>query len=153
MGEGRRRFVAYGSLRLGGSRSSVFRGLAVPTDTEISGFRLYDTGHGFPITVPADHDHQMTITVWTAIDDAAAARIQTILDEIEGVSVGLYRRQTIVVDGADALIYLPGVRLAAGAASMRLIESGDWITDQDETDQSGSTADPPGDRPSIGTDA
>jgi gamma-glutamylaminecyclotransferase len=101
----------YGTLKRGGSNHHFLAGHAfVGKAHTVPGYTLYNLD-GFPGMVPcADDAEGVGGEVWT-VDDGCLA----VLDELEGTTEGLYRREAVALKGSfanqtvEAYLYLRGV--------------------------------------------
>ena len=103
-----REVFVYGTLKPGQSRWQVLAPFAVRAESDVedsASGRLFDTGYGWPAAVfaPGVDDRVPGVVITLApdsVDDALA-----VLDEVEGVDSGLFRRVLIDVDGRPCWTY------------------------------------------------
>lgn len=97
----------YGTLKRGGSNHyCLAKQTFVGEARTAPGFRLYEIG-GYPGMIPMSSDRNGVVGELWRVDDACLAKI----DEVEGVSVGLYRRERVPLQppfsekSAEAYLY------------------------------------------------
>jgi gamma-glutamylcyclotransferase (GGCT)/AIG2-like uncharacterized protein YtfP len=97
----------YGTLKRGCGNHRYLEGQAfVGTARTAPGFALFDVG-GYPGMVRAPGGASVSGEVWSVDEDCLAR-----LDELEGTDEGLYRRETVPLEGppgeseAQAYVYL-----------------------------------------------
>lgn len=92
----RSNIFVYGTLKRGNSRAAALAGQQFLGSAQTEAcYRMYDCG-GYPGLVPADDGLPIAGEVWS-VDQACVAA----LDEIEGVSLNLYRRQPVALQGSN----------------------------------------------------
>lgn len=97
----------YGTLMPGDVRWQFLAPYVVgePVAATVRG-ALYDTGHGYPALFP-DGDRDVP-GVLVALDQKRLDEALAVLDEVEGLVEGLYRRELADVGGQPAWTYYGG---------------------------------------------
>jgi len=97
----------YGTLKRGGSNHHHLAGQTFLGEARtVPGFRLYEVG-GYPGMIPQSIDREGVQGELWRVDEKALA----LLDELEGLSVGLYRRERVPLqppfsdEAAEAYLY------------------------------------------------
>ena len=105
----------YGTLKRGGANHGQMAGQRFVAEARtIPGYRLFDVG-GYPglVVLPADREG-VTGEIWL-VSPAALLR----LDRFEGVSEGLYRRETVALAGPPEGKLIEGYVYARSVEGLR----------------------------------
>ena len=98
----------YGTLKPGQPRWRILVPFTIRTDTataaSVSG-RLFDTGYGWPAAVFDHRSRDRVPGVVVGLEDDSAHDALALLDGVEGVESGLFRRVLIDVDGRSCWAY------------------------------------------------
>lgn len=99
------RLIVYGTLRQGEALSYVLPKGGRFETVEISGLRLYVLG-ACPGAKLGDKEDKAIVDIWEFNDNKEVeARLLHMLDRIEGVSSGLYKRSYIDTPRGTAVVY------------------------------------------------
>ena len=119
--------VVYGTLKKGGQFHGYMKDADYIEDVEVDGFRMYDTGFGYPAVVESD-EHSFRGELYKVSED-----ILKRLDKVEGVESGLFKRKMVswadVISktlAEDAVIYVSGRASIFDAIKTKPIDSGFW---------------------------
>ena len=119
--------IVYGTLKKGGSLHGHMKDAEYIEDVEVSGFRMYDTGFGYPAVVESA-EHSFYGELYKVSED-----ILTRLDRVESVESGLFKRKMVswadVISKSlaeDAVIYVSGRASVYDVRLKQPIDSGFW---------------------------
>ena len=119
--------IVYGTLKKRGRLHGYMEGAKYMEDVEVEGYRMYDTGFGYPM-VCESAGHSFYGELYK-VDDT----ILETLDMVEGVRSGLFIRKMVswadvISDclGEDAMLYVIGDGSSISSATSTPIETGVW---------------------------
>ena len=121
--------IVYGTLKKGGRLSSYLRGADFLTDVYVSGFKMYDTGFGYPFIMEGKEGDR----IWGEKYEVDERTLET-LDMVEGVKYELFKR----LDLKDlkphvkepTYIYVSTIEKMSYEGESQEIESGRWDVDR-----------------------
>lgn len=122
--------IVYGTLKKHGRFHGYMEGAKYIEDVEVDGYRMYDTGFGYPM-VCESKEHSFYGELYK-VDDI----ILETLDMVEGVRSGLFIRKMVswadVISehlSEDAMLYVIGDGSSISSATSTPIETGFWEID------------------------
>ena len=125
--------IVYGTLKKGGKFHRYMEGAEYIEDVEVEGYRMYDTGFGYPAITKSD-GHSFYGELYKTSET-----ILKTLDIVEGVRSGLFKRKMVSwVDvlskslAEDAVVYVIGDTSSLSAFKTTPIDSGVWVIDKDK---------------------
>ena len=119
-----RKLFVYGTLLQGEIRGGNLGDCQLILALELPG-RLYNTGRGYPAAVFDKSSKTKVHGELYALPENAENKLKE-LDEIEGVSSGLYVRKAIKFQGQEFYFYEAGALLQRIIKEENLIKSGSW---------------------------
>ena len=120
--------IVYGTLKRNGRFSSYMKGQRYIRPISISGFKMYDSGYGFPFIVKGGESDVIYGEEYEVDDNTLS-----VLDEVENVDGGLYSRVNLQESHPSfkepTYIYVSDIRYYDTKTSE--VEYGYWSVDND----------------------
>ena len=119
--------VVYGTLKEGGKLHRYMRDSKFLTDVSVTGFKMYDTGLGYPFILEGGDDEDR---IWGEKYEIDHRTLRT-LDMIEGIDSGLFKRVDLKdvkgwSDKKESTYIYVGDRHFKSSGFSREIKSGRW---------------------------
>ena len=120
--------IVYGTLKRNGRFSDYLREQKYVKRVNISGFKMYDSGYGFPFVVEGKETDVIYGELYEVND-----RVLNILDHVENVESGLYSRINLeeTYPSIKVPTYLYVSKLSHFDSAAREIPYGYWSVDND----------------------
>ena len=119
--------IVYGTLKKGGRLHSYMKDSKFLVDVAVRGYKMYDTGLGYPFVAKGATDRDK---VWGEKYEVDNATLK-ILDMVEGVDFGLFKRVDLKdvkgwSDSRDSVYMYVGDGYLKSSTTSEEIKSGIW---------------------------